>query len=267
MLFGGKLLALKKKSGGVRRIAIGYTWRHLAAKCANCYAISHIEHKAVAYSARSEYLVAVKSSFTQRDNSHRKMTVDDVVVKLNFTNAFNCIRRDVMLQTIADELLCLYRFCHLAYGTGKKLRFGDNTIGSLEGTQQGDPLGPLLFCLTIQPLLRSLSSELIAANMDDLTLGGCISAVAADATTISSEGIKYGLQLNSSKYEAITSQGFTAHSALDNFLQFTADTATLLGAPLSIGQAMTECLTGKLPLVATVSVMPHPITVNGDNLI
>jgi hypothetical protein len=33
-----------------------------------------------------------------------KMTVDDVVVKLDFTNAFNCVRRDVMLQTKADEL-------------------------------------------------------------------------------------------------------------------------------------------------------------------
>jgi hypothetical protein len=34
VLFGGKLLALKKKSGGIRPIAISYTWRRLAAKCA-----------------------------------------------------------------------------------------------------------------------------------------------------------------------------------------------------------------------------------------
>jgi hypothetical protein len=35
------------------------------------------------------------------------------------------------------------------------------------------------------------------------------------------------------------------HSALDGFLQFTSDTATLLSAPLSTGQAMTECLTAR----------------------
>jgi hypothetical protein len=79
--------------------------------------------------------------------------------------------------------------------------------------------------------------------MDDLTLGGCISAVAADVTTITSEGVKYGLLLNSTKCEAITPCGFSAHSALDGFLQFTVDTATLLGVPLSTGETLTECIT------------------------
>ena len=41
ILFGGSL-ALQKKSGGVRPIAIGYTWRRLAVKCANSYAISEL---------------------------------------------------------------------------------------------------------------------------------------------------------------------------------------------------------------------------------
>jgi hypothetical protein len=40
VLFGGKIFTLNKKSGGVRPIAIGYTWHRLAAKCANSYAIS-----------------------------------------------------------------------------------------------------------------------------------------------------------------------------------------------------------------------------------
>jgi hypothetical protein len=42
VLFGGQLMALEKKSGGVRPIAIGYTWRRIAAKCANKYAIESI---------------------------------------------------------------------------------------------------------------------------------------------------------------------------------------------------------------------------------
>ena len=45
VLFGGKLFALNKKSGVVRPIAIGYTQRRLAAKCANSYAVSSIGHK------------------------------------------------------------------------------------------------------------------------------------------------------------------------------------------------------------------------------
>ena len=39
ILFGGRLIALQKKDGGVRPIAVGYTLRRLAAKCTNAYVI------------------------------------------------------------------------------------------------------------------------------------------------------------------------------------------------------------------------------------
>ena len=42
VLFGGRMFALQKKSGGVRPIAVGYTWRRLAAKCANSYALASL---------------------------------------------------------------------------------------------------------------------------------------------------------------------------------------------------------------------------------
>jgi len=42
VLFGGQLVALEKKTGGIRPIAIGYTWRRIAAKCANAHAIATI---------------------------------------------------------------------------------------------------------------------------------------------------------------------------------------------------------------------------------
>jgi hypothetical protein len=75
------------------------------------------------------------------------MPDDFVVVKLDFSNAFNCIRRDVMLQAVADQLPHLYKFCHLAYSQPSMLKFGRHIIMSEEGAQQGDPLGPLLLCL------------------------------------------------------------------------------------------------------------------------
>jgi len=39
IVFGGRLLALSKKGGGVRPITVGYTLRRLAAKCANNHVI------------------------------------------------------------------------------------------------------------------------------------------------------------------------------------------------------------------------------------
>jgi len=42
VIYGGNLLALQKKDGGIRPIAVGYTWRRLAAKCANAYVIGRM---------------------------------------------------------------------------------------------------------------------------------------------------------------------------------------------------------------------------------
>ena len=39
IVFGGRLIALGKKDGGVRPITVGYTLRRLAAKCANNHVI------------------------------------------------------------------------------------------------------------------------------------------------------------------------------------------------------------------------------------
>ena len=51
---------------------------------------------------------------------------------------------------------------------------------SEEGPRQGDPLGPLLFCTIIHPLMRSLGSDLILGYLDDFTLAGLQSVVATD---------------------------------------------------------------------------------------
>ena len=44
---------------------------------------------------------------------------------------------------------------------------------SAEGVQQGDPLGPLLFCLCIHRMSTLLQSEL-SFFLDDTTLGGSV---------------------------------------------------------------------------------------------
>ena len=40
VIFGGRLIALKKKDGDIRPIAIGYTLRRLAAKCVDSHVIT-----------------------------------------------------------------------------------------------------------------------------------------------------------------------------------------------------------------------------------
>ena len=109
---------------------------------------------------------------------------DEVIAKLDFANAFNTIHRAQILKAVSREIPELYRFCHSAYSGNSLLQFGHNSVNSCTGVQQGDPLGPLLFSLSIHPILESLNSPLKFAYLDDVTLGGPAGVVNADVDNI-----------------------------------------------------------------------------------
>ena len=103
ILFGGRLIALQKKDGGVRLIAVEYTLRRLAAKCANAYVIKR----------RSEELqpiqvgVGVSGEAEAAIHAMRRcvstMPDDHLLVKLEFSNAYNTVRWDAVLETVAAK--------------------------------------------------------------------------------------------------------------------------------------------------------------------
>ena len=144
IIFDGSLIALTKKSGGIRPIAIGYAWRRLAAKCANTYTIAEL----------ADYFGPIQLGVGVLGGC-------EVIVKLDFTNAFNSLHRDAMLEALSAHVPAIYKFCHLAYNQSSILKFFEHRIMSAEGPQQGDPLGGLLFCNTIHPLLRRMNSSLV----------------------------------------------------------------------------------------------------------
>jgi len=166
------------------------------------------------------------------------MPVGHCVVKLDFTNAFNSLHRDVMLEFVLQRVPGIYKFCHLSYSQPSQLIYGGRVILSCEGPQQGDPLGPSQFCNTIHRLLLSLCSELMLGYMDDLTAGGLESHVARDVETIRQKGAELGLQLNDKKCEFISSSGVSTEGIFQNFIHLTVENAELLGAPVTAGAAM-----------------------------
>ena len=88
------------------------------------------------------------------------------LLKLDLTNAFNTVRTDKMLASVEQLASSIFPFIHCVYSAPLSL------IHSCEGVQQGDPLGPLLFCLSIHHPLSALCSELRLSYLDDISLGG-----------------------------------------------------------------------------------------------
>ena len=119
---------------------------------------------------------------------------------------------------------------------------------SEEGPQQGDPLGPMLFCLTIHPLLMSLKSELRIGFLDDVTVGGTEKVVSEEITVVESEAAKLGLQLNKLKCEITSRVNRQQNSYREAFsgFQFTdLDNLFMLGSPVMAGSAVDRALNRK----------------------
>ena len=97
----------------------------------------------------------------------------------------------------------LLDFVYSAYAQPSYLYCEDHVIHSSEGIQQGDHLGPLLFCLTIHPMLLKLHSELKFFYLDDGTLGGSLEDVLCNLKLVERKAVALGLQLNHVKSEPI----------------------------------------------------------------
>ena len=128
VFFSGSLIALEKKSGGIRPIAIGYILRRLAAKCANTHALHTIgakllpEQLGLGTSGGCEAAVHATRRFLAN------MPPDYLLVKLDFSNAFNNIHRDAMLSAAAEHVPSIYQFCLSSYEKTTLLKFSSHII-------------------------------------------------------------------------------------------------------------------------------------------
>jgi len=235
VFFGGCLLALSKKTGGIRPIAIGFTLRRLISKCANAFDIK----KLAPYFYPHQPVVGTAGGCEAVRRYIEAMPQDHVLVKLDFTNAFNGIHKDDMLHSVYNRISELYMFCKSAYGQPSVRHFGTFTILSQEGIQQGDPLGPLLSCNIIHPTLSSLQAQLNLGYLDDISLGGSVDMVASDVAEIINVGAEIGLSLNVDKCELIAHDDIVVSDAVSqSFNHAKIEDAILLGAPLFPGPAL-----------------------------
>jgi Reverse transcriptase (RNA-dependent DNA polymerase) len=242
-LFGGNLIALNKNSGGLRPITIGYVWRRIVAKCANKFAISKLS----TYFAPLQVGIGVPAGCEAAIHAVRRfingMSEEQVVVKLDFENAFNSMRRDIMLEAVLDTVPEIYPFVHQAYRFPSVVKFGQYHLSSQTGPQQGDPLGPLLFCLPLQPILHALHSRLRIGFLDDVTLGGDLADVSEDIKQLALMETSMGLRLNHLKCEVFSKRDDEDWEyPMKGFAKVDREGISLLGAPLYTGKALDTAL-------------------------
>ena len=95
-----------------------YTLRRLAAKCANNHVI---ERRSKALQPQ-QLGVGVAGGAEAAVHAVRRLVSslpdDNVVVKLDFSNAFNRIKRDLILEAIAARSPAIYCLVHSAYYVG-----------------------------------------------------------------------------------------------------------------------------------------------------
>jgi hypothetical protein len=241
--FGANLIGFNKNDGGVRPIAIGNTLRRLVAKCAGSTIKADmaalLSPFQLGYGTPRGAEIAVHSARRYLNN----LESNHLMFKLDFKNAFNSIRRDKMLDRVLQVVPEIFPLIFSAYRHPTFLFFGECTIDSAEGVQQGDPLGPLLFCLTIHQIVESLKSEFKVFYLDDGTLGGSPGDVRDDLLQLQCAAEEINLSLNLSKCEVICKEGIIQSSILSSFPTVKCvnpSEATLLGSPIGSSAACVD---------------------------
>ena len=123
---------------------------------------------------------------------------------LDFSNAFNSINWDRMFQEIRARIPSMAAWMESCYGVQPILHLGADSILSCSGVQQGDPLGPLGFALTLQPIVERFKAEVPGLNinawyLDDGTLCETPDDLAEALWIVEEEGPARGLLLNRAK--------------------------------------------------------------------
>ena len=214
------LFPLNAKSD-IRPIAIGEIYRRLVSKLA----VRTTRNLFEPYLYPLQVGVGTRNGVEGIIHSINNLLEDEsamenqILLKIDFANAFNSIHRDAMLKEVADHVPAIYPWVKHCYSTAPMLYINKGNsnfteeelcIVSDSGVQQGDPLGPLLFALTLQKVLLAIKNDPGCSNLilnawflDDGTLMGPASDIHRAIEVIHTVAPPLGLTMNNHKCEIL----------------------------------------------------------------
>ena len=107
-----------------------------------------------------------------------------MLLKIDVSNAFSCLRRDVYLEQARTKAPSLYNLFWQTYAQPSKLFFVDYVFHSTDGIQQADSFCSALFSFVVQPIAKNVNSEVNIWYLDDATIAGTEDAVLDDLRTL-----------------------------------------------------------------------------------
>jgi hypothetical protein len=171
LIAASRLVAIPKKGGGVRPVAVGEALLRLAEAYGFDHATEVIESLSPIQLAflRGGAEKAIHSLRAEHELGHTILSIDCI-------NAFNRVSRQKILQVMASRLPQLLPLFCMLYGSASDLVHAVCLITSQEGVRQGGVWSSLLFCLAIQDTLeecqRTFPLATIRAYMDDIFISG-----------------------------------------------------------------------------------------------